>query len=291
MTDLTANVQDPQRFYSTGATTIFAALSDQRLSYCLYVPSAHEQAGQALPLVVIVHGTARTATAYRDAFAEFAESHGCVVLAPLFPAGLIDPNDLHNFKFLKFHDMRFDLALLDIVAEIGQRYRVRTDRFLLYGFSGGGQFAHRFLYLHPERLAGASIGAPGRVTLLDFDQPWWLGVRDVQELFAVQVDLDALRRVPVHMVIGEHDVETWEINNVGGSNWMAGAEAAGRTRLERLDALKGSLERAGITVQLDVVADAGHDGLLMVPTVQRFFADVLNRRATPGLPGAGRAPR
>lgn len=277
MTDLAANLKDPTRFYSTGATTIFAAQSDQRLSYCLYVPSAHEQSTARLPLIVIMHGTGRTAVAYRDAFAEFAERHRCVVLAPLFPAGLLDPDDLHNFKFLSYRGIRFDTALLDIVDEVAQRYRILADRFLLHGFSGGGQFVHRFFYLHADRLAGLSVGAPGRVTLIDFEQPWWLGLQDVRNIFGIDVNPTLLRTVPVQMVIGDRDVETWEINNVGDSNWMPGADAVGRTRLERLRSLRDNWSAHGIAVQMDLVPDAGHDGLLMVSTVQRFFAKTLSQ--------------
>ena len=40
--------------------------------------------------------------------------------------------------------------------------------------------------------------------------------------------LELLRGVPVQMVVGDRDVETWEINNPGHSNWMDGAERTGR---------------------------------------------------------------
>jgi len=78
------------------------------------------------------------------------------------PGRIGDPEDLHNFKFIQYQDIRFDQVLLDIVDEVGERFNLDTDRFCLHGFSGGGQFTHRFLYLHPDRLAAASIGAPGR---------------------------------------------------------------------------------------------------------------------------------
>jgi poly(3-hydroxybutyrate) depolymerase len=87
-------------------------------------------------------------------------------LAPLFPSGIIDPSDEDNYKFIKYHDIRFDHVLLAMIDEVAIKYRVNKDRFLLHGFSGGGQFVHRFFYLHPKRLMGVSIGAPGRITYL-----------------------------------------------------------------------------------------------------------------------------
>jgi poly(3-hydroxybutyrate) depolymerase len=259
--------------FRRGATPIFASRYDQRLSYCLYVPDSLPAA--AAPLVVIQHGTERNAASARNHLSAFAEEHGAVVLAPLFPAGIIDPEDLHNYKFIEYRGIRFDLALLSIVAEVAARYPVAADRFYLHGFSGGGQFAHRFLYLHPDRLAGLSIGAPGRITLLDDTQPWWLGTQDLAERFGRPVDPAALRRVPVLMVAGEDDLDTWEINNPGESNWMDGAEKAGRTRIERLRTLEQNFRAHGIDVRFELVPGVAHRGSPLLPTVQRFFSALI----------------
>src|SRR5690606_1815600 len=111
------------------------------------------------------------------------------------PAGIIDPHDLHNYKFIEYEGIRFDLALLSMVEEVSERYNVHSDRFYLHGFSGGGQFAHRFLYLHPERLAAVSIGAPGRITELDDSKKWWLGTGGMAERFGIEISIDAIREV------------------------------------------------------------------------------------------------
>ncbi|GAA2210115.1 hypothetical protein GCM10009850_055740 [Nonomuraea monospora] len=272
-------VRHPTGFYSAGATTVFASRHDQRFSYCLYVPSAHAPGGEPLPLVVLQHGTGRRGPQYRDHFARWAEEHGCLVLAPLFPAGIgQDPEDLHNFKFLRYGDIRFDLALLAMVEEVGERFNVRTERFLLHGFSGGGQFVHRFAYLHPERLAGVSIGAPGRITYIDRDSPWWVGLLGFEEEFGRAPGVAELRDVPVQMVVGSADVETWEINNPGDSNWMEGADAFGVTRVERLMALRDNFEEHGIGVRFDVVPGVGHEPMLLLGPVKDFFAAILARR-------------
>ena len=61
-------------FYDFGATTFFASQFDQRFSYCLYVPKNYSESEDKLyDLAVIVHGTGRTASQYRDRFADFAE--------------------------------------------------------------------------------------------------------------------------------------------------------------------------------------------------------------------------
>jgi pimeloyl-ACP methyl ester carboxylesterase len=231
-------------------------------------------------LIVAMHGTGRTATAYRDGFAELAERKRCIVLAPLFPVGLIEPGELSNFKRLKFHDMRFDLLLLAMVDEVGRKYGIDVGRFLLFGFSGGGQFVHRFLYLHPHRLAGVSIGAPGSITQIDDNRDWWVGTRNFKAEFGVDIDIAALRRVQVHMVVGADDTETWEITIKPGDRiWMEGANDAGITRIERLATLKANYERHGIAVRHDIVPGIGHEGAKALEPVRRFFASVLQESA------------
>ena len=263
--------------YQRGATPIFASQADPRLHYCLYVPPRLADDEQAA-LVVIQHGTARSAANYRTQLKEFAEDQGVVILTPIFPAGLVDPDDLHNFKFIEYEGIRFDRMLLAIVDEVAARFPMAAERFYLHGFSGGGQFTHRFLYLHPERLAAASIGAPGRITQLDDTLPWWLGTKGFEEKFGQSIDFDALRRVPIQLVVGSEDVETWEIMNRGESNWMDGAELTGTTRIERLRTLEANYRSHGLDITFDVVEGAAHSGRKILPTVERFFTDQLKNR-------------
>lgn len=266
-----------QAFYARGRTTIYACQFDPRFSYCCYVPKAVEEApDRRFPLFVAVHGTGRLMTAYRDLFADFAERAGVVVLAPLFPAGITGPDDLGSYKFMRAGDLHYDAVMLAMVEEAARRWPVDPSRFSMFGFSGGGHFAHRFFYLHPERLSAVSIGAPGVVTLLDFDHDFWVGVRDFERVFGKPIDLDAMRRVAVQMVIGGDDTETWEITITPDSpRWMPGADLAGPDRLARMRSLKASFERHGISVRHDVLPGVAHNGLAMVPLVERFLADAL----------------
>lgn len=270
-------------FYDIGATPFFALGKEPRVSYCLYVPEDYDEAGEdRFELIVLVHGTERGAATYRDRFREFAEQHRAIVLAPLFPANLCGPNDLDNYKLLDCQGLRFDRLLLAMVAEVSAKYRLAGDRFLLHGFSGGGHFAHRFFYLHAHRLNAVSIGAPGVVTLLDEGRDWWTGTRNLESVFGRRSAVGAMRSVAVQTVVGGDDRETWEITIPENSPWwMPGANDAGKDRIERLHALADSLERAGISVRRDIVAQVAHDGWAVLPAVRDFFAQVLAAGVAP----------
>ncbi|MDR7378920.1 putative esterase [Rhodoferax ferrireducens] len=267
-----------EAIYDLGHSTIFASRSDPRFSYCTYAPpqTGNEQHPKAL--VVVVHGTGRAFTEYRDAFAEFAKWNDCIVLCPLFPAGPQGDGNRDGFKFLQEGAIRYDQILLDMVDEVAKKFGADFSRFALFGYSGGGQFVNRFGLLHPDRLWALSIGAPGSVTLLDFNQDWWVGVRDFASQFGQPLNLDALQALPVHMVVGKADIETWEITHrPDGKFFMPGANDAGRTRPERLETLRQSFEAAGVQVHLDLVDNVPHNGLACVDKVQDFFAATLRR--------------
>lgn len=263
-------------YYDYGITPYFALQSDPRFSYCLYVPRKSPPAGYRL--LVALHGTARHAEGYRDAFADFAEAKGALVLAPLFPAGIEGPEDLSDYKRLRSGTIPYDLRLLDMVAEVAARYPLREGGFFLHGFSGGGHFAHRFLLAHPQQLAGVSIGAPGIVTLPDPQADWWAGIRDFAAVFGHAPDLAAIARVPVHVCVGDRDTETWEITLAPGDGWwMQGAEwQAQATRIARAERLVQALREVGCDVRFDLVPGAGHDGAAMIPCVQHWMAGQLS---------------
>lgn len=274
--------------YDRDRTTIFASRHDPRFSYCLYVPRDLGEDGEPPELVVAMHGTGRSFVAYRDAFSAFGRWRNCIVLAPLFPVGVRGDDNRDGFKYLIEGDIRYDKVLLAIVDEIGARYGLSFERFAICGYSGGAHLVHRFAMLHPRRLWAASIGAPGSVTLLDPTRDWWVGTRNIEALFGAPVDLAALADVPVQMVVGAADLETWEITHgEGGAHWMPDANHAGRTRPARLAALRQSFEAAGVTVRFDLVPNMAHDGMRAVPIMEDFLADTLaSRRA-----GAKTAPR
>ena len=266
-------------------TPFFSLQRDRRFSYCLYVPpSYHRDDVDAATLIVAVHGTKRTAEGYRDAFSSLAEETGCVVLAPLFPMGVLDsfqnaPEEQHNYKYLEYKGLRFDELLIDMVAEVRAALGKIAPKFLLFGFSGGGQFVHRFFYLHPEHLLGVSVGAPGSVTRLDPTVQWWPGTGGVSEHFGKTIDAEALRRVPVHLVVGALDTETWNVATKPGSwTWREGANDAGTNRVERLHALRQNLESQGISVTLNMVEGVAHSGTRVLEPVFEFFRNCLAQK-------------
>ena len=267
--------------YERGATPVFSCRAEPRFCFCLYVPPSFDDAPAAHQLVVAMHGSGRSMEAYRDQFAPLARYRRCVVLAPLFPVGPLGDGNPHGFKVLQEGDIRYDRVLLAMIEEAGAMLGTSFGKILLFGYSGGGHFVHRFFYLHPERLHAVSIGAPGAVTLLDDTQDWWVGTRGLREQLGRDLNLPAMRGVKVQLIVGAADLETWEINYPPNSvQYKPGINDSGRTRIERLTRLRDNLAQHGIDTRFDLVPNVPHDGSKVVPHVLAFFESVLEGLAT-----------
>jgi len=265
--------------YDIGCTAVYAARSDPRFSYCLYVPPGYRSAPVAPELVVVIHGSPRTFMDFRDRFQDFGEAHNALILCPLFPVGVNGDGNADGYKYLTEHGIRYDEILLDMVSEVAERWNVPCPQFGLFGFSGGAQFVNRFLLLRPKHLWATSVAAPGSVTLLNDKQDWWVGLRDLKKRLGIALDLDALRRVPVLTIVGAADLDTGEITHrEGGRYWMPGANDAGATRPERMEALRQSLLRAGVDVTHEILPGVGHDPWPIIERAKLFLAARLARR-------------
>jgi len=260
--------------YRTGCCPFRAYAGDERFSYSLYAPEDLSDFGAA-PLIIPVHGTDRTPEVDRDRFISVAKKHGAIVLAPLFPAGVGTHEDIDDYKFLEGHGIRYDQLLLGMIEEVRAYYGCR-GRLLLYGFSGGAQFVHRFALLYPELVLAASIASPGLVTLPLEDRPWWVGIEDVERRFGKPVDWEALRQVHVQLLVGGKDVHTGEITLAPDDPlWMEGWDLAGATRQDHVRALRDAWGKRGVASELEVVPNVGHDDRHLWPRAARFFGSVL----------------
>ncbi len=224
--------------------------------YYLYVPASG--LARERRLVVVVHGFSRTARAYVEHFAPYAEATGRTVLAPLFVP--------HYQRLGLGTDFRADHRLLAVVDEAARLLDLDAGRFELFGYSAGGQFVHRFLYLHARRVERAVVGAPGTVTLPDPALDWPTGLRRLAEAADARPDLAALRLVPTLLLVGAEDTGAEQLDTSEAANRL------GANRVERLRTLHRAWERAGLPHAFETVPGVGHSmGEAIATAAIRFF--------------------
>ena len=183
-------------------------------------------------------------------FSDFATSHRRLVLAPRF--------DIKSgFQSLGLGTPeRYDLQVLQMVDAVASSHTLATSLFDLFGYSAGGQFAHRFLYLHPERIRAIAIGAPGTVTLPSAWAPWPQGLANVTTLAGQEVDLTGGQRPDILLFVGDQDVTTNLLDQSEAAN------RAGRTRVERARTLHAAWESATIPHQYRELPGVGHGDVI-----------------------------
>ena len=103
----------------------------------------------------------------------FAEKNGLILLAPTFRAEGRENNEGRGYYY---PEQGSGEVMEAAIAETGQRHGIRTDKVLMFGFSAGAHFAHRFANWKPERV-GAFVA---------YSAGWWSdpvkGVRAVPGL-------------------------------------------------------------------------------------------------------------
>jgi hypothetical protein len=216
------------------------------------------------PVFIDVHGSDRDAGRATPSLRHRAEAHRGVVLSPLFAMDLDDPEpDMAATVFAGAH--RADLALLAMVSELGDALGTRLDRRLLWGFSFGGRFVNRFVYLHAAELTAAAAGAPGWTTMPWDDRDWWVGIGDVERRFGRPVDWDGLARLPYLLTVGEHDDAPAAVDHCYSPAELAHLgldgprlQRYGTTRRTRAENLAAALRERGAAVDLHVVGGVGH---------------------------------
>jgi pimeloyl-ACP methyl ester carboxylesterase len=213
-------------------------------AYYLYVPRAFD-GGPASRLLVTVHGHDREAVGRTEQFVELAERHNFVLLGPHFPPSI-------RFQMLGIGGERADLRLLDLVSEVSSELGLPREPFDLFGYSGGGQFAHRFLYVWPRRVRRVIVGAPGTVTAPSEQHRWPGGVRKLLSIAGASFDIDEIRRRQVMLLVGTDDVL------LEGLNQQPWAMRSGATRLARARTLHASWLVAGIDHTYVEVPGLGH---------------------------------
>lgn len=166
----------------------------------LFLPPS--PATRPAPLVVCVHGYTRQPMDQLQAFAPLAAARGCALVLPLF-----DERRHRRYQQLLHprRGTRSDLGLLRALARLAAASALDDRRLFLFGYSGGGQFVHRFAMCHPERTAALAVGAAGWYTWPDTQAAWPTGLGGSAEAMGQPIDLDAFLRLPMALWVGERD--------------------------------------------------------------------------------------
>ncbi len=178
-----------------------SASADPRLRYYVYWPSS---AGPESPVLVAVHGVSRNAREHVRLLAERARRHGVLVMAPIFHRDIFPHYQRLGRKGV---GLRSDQSLNRMLDDLGRFTGRRIGGINLFGYSGGGQFAHRYALAYPQRVVAMVITSPGWYTWPDPLRRFPHGLAPSVHLPDLRFDFERLLQIPICVLVGGRDTE------------------------------------------------------------------------------------
>ncbi|MBD3352875.1 MAG: hypothetical protein GF364_15435 [Candidatus Lokiarchaeota archaeon] len=232
-----------------------------------YIPTNLDTA--STKIFFVIHGASRTYESYFDKWmnTNVAEDENVVIISPHF-----DINVFSHYQILNIWGIRADNRLIQIFNVFTEWLELDADRFYIFGFSGGGQFVHRFSMVHPHLIDRGIIGAPGWYTFPNNTLYPYGTKTTIFHPRTLKFELETMLSLPLGLVVGEDDVERT-------SNLLQTpkADEQGLNRLERsanwFNAMNNTAVENGwsFNFEYEVVPNAGHSSSKMIPDSINFL--------------------
>ena len=169
------------------------------MDYCVYLPKSGLRKSRVF---ISIHGISRNAEEHINGFAAQAEQFGAAIIAPLF-----SKREFPRYQRLgvTVQHGRADLSFDRILQEIPLILDVDPLPLKIFGFSGGGQFAHRYAMFYPKRVASLVLGAPGWYTFPDPDRNYPFGLGCSEDWPRLRFTPRHFLAIPTLVLVGEND--------------------------------------------------------------------------------------
>ena len=261
--------------HRAGTVPFKALRKDKRFSYCIHVPENFVSDPVGHTLLLALHGSDRNALELCRMFQDLSETHRFVVLCPLFPGGVDEPENMDGYKYLFEGDLNYVNVIDAMIGEVEERLKFVFERICLFGISGGAQCAHRYAIVRPDRIVAASIAAPGTISIPGLCEDWWRGTHDLRERFGSTFSPELFARIRFQLLVGTADTDETEILPARNSAYQRGiTDYAGRNRIERLQTLHRELKALNVSSKIELVPDVAHQLEPMFGRVLSFFKEI-----------------
>jgi predicted esterase len=235
-----------------------------------------------------VHEEAAKTEILRDS--RMARDLGVPLLVPVFPRSEADSSIYtHALDRDVLECGRSDIGRLDLqLAAMADHARALLkargvavgEKLLLFGFSASGMFVNRFTILHPDRVLAVACGSPGGWPIAPVAEVagrplrYPVGIADLGTLAGEEVDLEALRRVPMFFFLGGEDHNDSVVFRDGydEEDERLVFELFGSTLQERWKMAEALYDSAGLDARFALYPSAGHEVTeAMAKDVRDFF--------------------
>ena len=154
-------------------------------------------------VITCVHGISRNALEQLLFYRHHADQLGLVLVVPLF-----DHEHFRNYQSLGFKNgyQRADFSFNRLLNTLACKFNTPALKTHLIGYSGGGQFAHRWAMGFAERLLSLHICSPGWYTFPSPKHAYPRGIKFPQgRPLGYHPDPQRLLDIPVQLLVGDQD--------------------------------------------------------------------------------------
>jgi len=204
-----------------------------------------------IPLLLALHGMGGSGARIAERLASCAQQNGWILVAPTF--AYRDYMDIDQIRQDDREDLpRLNTILNDLTQSLAAQGLQTADDIFVYGFSRGGQLAHRFAFFYPDKVAGVASLSAGSYTLPRPELAFPFGVSDLQDYAGQPFNPQSLTGLAFWIGVGASD------------NQPEGVPRRfdpyiGRTRVERATRFSEAMQQLGLSVQLNVFSGAEHE--------------------------------
>jgi pimeloyl-ACP methyl ester carboxylesterase len=236
----------------------------------VYVPSSLD-ADQPVQVLLALHGMGGNGARIADRLAGCAEENGWLLIAPTL--AYRDYMDYEQIRLDDREDLPRILGLVDaLAAKLEEQGLALQDNLFVYGFSRGGQLAHRFALFYPDRVAGVATLSAGSYTLPRPELAFPFGVADLQSYAGHAFEPQTLSGKAFWVGVGASDTQPEGVPRLFDP-------FIGSTRLERASRFTEALQQLGANVQLNIFTGVGHEETaLMRQRACAFFSGLTPAR-------------
>lgn len=252
--------------------TGYEPLSDKPVAIFYYIP---QNLPKDAPIMFLMHGNGRNANGYINSMKFYADKHKFMVIAPRFSTDYYPSRDYHRGgvfdeggKMREKTDWTFSMIepLFDHVKKITNK---DNQGYILYGFSAGSQFVHRYTWFYPDNRAIQTIPvAAGSYTMPDYEIDYYHGLKDVKNVVP-EGNLKKAFAKELTVAVGTADT----IRSDSDLPKSAKDDAQGKTRVERAEfyynSAKALAQEMGVEFnwKFVLVPGVGHSSGQMAPHV------------------------
>ena len=182
-------------------------------------------------VLFLIHGGSRDAEKYLSYWIDLAENKNVILIAPLFtkknfPYYQTLGMATFSGKVINDESQWLDNSITNFFIFFKNKYSLKSDNYLMFGFSGGSQFIHRYLmYGNDKAIEKAAIGSAGWYTFIN-GEGFPYGIKN---MLPEPGRIEWLLSLEILFLLGSKDKNP----NDSSLNKSRGAKKQGRHRLDR----------------------------------------------------------